>query len=113
MNVITTGSYTISGKSKVHIYGYIYKDNFNPLDPFENLLSENDFSCGDRQFILTPTLETSTTYILVVTTFSPNETGEFSIIASGPNRVTLSHLCEYMYCLVYNRHSNTQYRKCL
>jgi len=106
VNAVKSGSYSLLGKSKsnVRIYGYIYEHNFNPLNPFENLLLENGFSCGDRQFILTYTLRSGTTYILVVTTFSPNETGEFSIIASGPNHVTLSYFCEYMYCLVYNQH---------
>lgn len=113
VNSVANGSYSLSGESKVRIYGYIYKDNFNPLNPFENLLAENGYSCGDRRFILTTTLQPGTTYILVVTTFSPNETGKFLIVASGPNHVTLNHFCEYMYYLVYNRHRNAKYRKYL
>lgn len=93
---VTTGFYSLSGKSEVDIYGYIYKSNFNPLSPFENLLSENGVSCGDRQFVLTTILDTVSTYILVVTTFSPNETGNFFIFVSGPNNVSLNHTSEYL-----------------
>jgi hypothetical protein len=63
VNAVTTGFYSLSGKSEVDIYGYIYKDNFNPLSPFENLLSENGVSCGDRQFVLTTIIDTGATYI--------------------------------------------------
>jgi hypothetical protein len=101
--VVTNGLYNLVGKSRIGIYGYIYKHKFNPLNPFENLLSENGISCADSQFLLTTIFETGTTYILVVTTFSPNETGNFSILVSGPNNVNLNHISEYMHCLVNNR----------
>jgi hypothetical protein len=113
VNAVTTGVYSLSGTSTVGIYGYIYKDNFNPLNPFENLRSENGVSCGDRQFMLTTILETGTTYILVVTTFSPNATGNFSIFVSGPNNVSLNHISEYLYYLLNNQLESIKYRKYL
>ncbi len=96
VNAITTGVYSLSGKSEFDIYGYIYKDNFNPLNPFENLLLENGVSCDDRQFVLTTILDTGVTYVLVVTTFFPNETGNFTIFVSGRNNVSLNHTSEYL-----------------
>jgi len=113
VNAASTGVYSLSGTSRVGIYGYIYKDNFNPLNPFENLCSENGVNCGDRQFMLTTILETGTTYILVVTTFSPNDTGNFSIFVSGPNNISLNHISEYLYCLLNNQLESIKYRKCL
>jgi hypothetical protein len=113
MNVVTAGFYSISGKSPLDIYGYIYKDNFNPLNPFENLYSQNGFSCDGRQFTLTTNLQIGTAYVLVVTTFYPNETGAFSIFVSGPDNISLNRTSEYMHCLVNNQHRSTKYRKYL
>ena len=34
IHVITTGAYRISSISSIDTYGYVYEDNFDPLDPF-------------------------------------------------------------------------------
>ena len=94
-----TGSYNLLGQSNINIYGYIYKEKFNPQNPFENLILENGVSCGDRQFLLTTVLQSGTSYILVVTTFSPNERGNFSILVYGPNNVTLNYISKYRHML--------------
>jgi hypothetical protein len=67
-----------------------------------NLIEENDDGSCDHQFMISTHFYASTTYILVVTTHSPNVTGSFSILAFGPNSITLKRSSEYMYYFVYN-----------
>jgi hypothetical protein len=96
VNVDITGFYSFSSKSSLDTYSYIYKDNFNPLDPLNNLLSQDDNSCNDKQFKLIVELYTNTTYILVVTTYYPAKTGQFSILVFGLNNVKLNNNSKYL-----------------
>jgi hypothetical protein len=91
VNVDEDGYYTLTSKSESYmdLYGYLYTDNFNPNNPSMNLLLENNYGCGYSQFKLTAHLESYTDYILVVTTYSQNTTGAFSILVSGPNDAVL------------------------
>ncbi|CAF3843279.1 unnamed protein product [Adineta steineri] len=72
------------------LHGYIYKNDFNPMDPFENRLSKDYRASSDQGYKLIANLHTGITYILVVTTRYPNETGNFSIKAAGRNNITLN-----------------------
>jgi hypothetical protein len=81
----------------IDTYGYIYEDNFNPLDPFKNLPLHDDNSCTNKQFKLIVELNNSATYVLVVTTSRPNEIGNFSILVSGSHNINLNHNGEYLY----------------
>ncbi|CAF0987997.1 unnamed protein product [Adineta steineri] len=89
VNIVENAYYALSSDSTMDTYGYIYKDDFNPLNPFENLLSQNYRSCSYEDFNFIVYLHSDTKYILVVTTSSPNKTGKFSILTSGPNNITL------------------------
>ncbi|CAF1244903.1 unnamed protein product [Adineta steineri] len=89
MNVIETGYYALSTSSNMSTFGDIYEDDFNPMNPFENLLSQNYRACSYQDFKFIVYLHAGTTYILVVTTSSPNITGKFSILTSGPNNIAL------------------------
>ncbi|CAF1360240.1 unnamed protein product, partial [Adineta steineri] len=89
MQVVETGYYGLSSTSSMDTFGDIYKDDFNPMNPFENLLLQDYRSCTYQDFKLIVYLHTGTTYILVVTTSSPNMTGKFSILTSGPDNITL------------------------
>ncbi len=96
INVATRGQYVIWSESSIsNTYGYIYKNDFNPLKPFENLLLQHDGSCNEGQFKLFIDLEMNTRYVLVVTTHRPNTKGNFSIFISGSNNVTLRHISKY------------------
>ncbi|CAF1020616.1 unnamed protein product [Adineta steineri] len=92
VHVRRSGFYTFFSKSNMDTYGSIYKDYFNPSNPNENRLNYDDDSCSTDQFKFTTALETSITYILIVTTSSPNPTGAFSIFVSGPDRVDLKNI---------------------
>lgn len=95
MKTKTSGLYVISSDSPIDTYGYIYKDHFNPLDPIENLLCQDDASCGHSQFKLILDLHSSVTYVLVMTTYELGTTGEFIVLVSGPSDVTLTPISEY------------------
>ncbi|CAF3917205.1 unnamed protein product [Adineta steineri] len=89
MNVMETGYYALNSISSMNTFGNIYKDDFDPMSPFENLLSQDYRACGHQNFKFIAYLHAGTRYILVVTTSSPNITGNFSILTSGPNNITL------------------------
>ena len=96
MKMITSGEYVIWSKGNMNnTYGYIYKNDFNALKQFENLLSQHDGSCNEGQFKLFVNLEMNTKYVLVVTTHRPKTIGNFSITISGPNNVTFSQISKH------------------
>ncbi|CAF4171734.1 unnamed protein product, partial [Adineta steineri] len=88
--VNTTGLYVLWSENNINAYGYIYKNDFNPLKPSENLLLSHGGKCNDEQFKLIIDLDINTRYILVVTTRDPKTIGNFSVFISGPNNVSLS-----------------------
>ena len=85
-----TGSYAVWSKSEMDTYGYLYKNDFDPLQPFGNLLAQHSGKCNQGQLKFIRNFETNTRYILVVTTYYPNTTGNFTIFISGENNVTLN-----------------------
>ncbi len=94
--VATKGIYVVWSESSItNTYGYIYKNDFNSLKPFENLLLQHNGSCNNGQFKLIVNFEMNTRYVLVVTTHHPNTIGNFSIFISGPDNVTLRHISKY------------------
>ena len=95
-NVTRTGWHFLSSNSRMITYIFIYKDKFNSLNPFQNLLSTNDSSCGYGHFSLSIYLQAGTKYVLVVTTFRPNVTGTFLIHLLGPKIVTFKWIGKYL-----------------
>ncbi len=96
VKIIEAAIYTLRSNSIIATYGYIYNDSFNPCDPVLNLMSIDDQSGGAKQFQLKIALQANTTYILVVTTSFPTQTGTFSILVSDPNNVNLNYISEYI-----------------
>jgi hypothetical protein len=113
MKVMEAATYSFRSNSTMDTYGYIYKDSFNSCDPALNLISEDDQSGGSNQFQLISSLRANTTYILVVTTFRKSITGNFSILVSGPNDVTLNYISEYIYGSLNNQDRSTKIQKML
>lgn len=97
VNVLTSGFYTFISSNDVITYGYVYKDHFNPFNPSANLISRHRGVCSKGQFYITAAFETNVTYVLVVTTSMSNGTGNFSILASGPNIVNFKNIGKYFY----------------
>ncbi|CAF1404427.1 unnamed protein product [Adineta steineri] len=82
------GYYVIRSNSFIDLYGYLYRDPFDATRPTVNLLMQNDDSGGRGQFLMQGLLSSSL-YNLVVTTYSPNVTGPFSISVGGPEPVII------------------------
>ncbi|CAF4358460.1 unnamed protein product, partial [Adineta steineri] len=90
MSVSMTGIYTIVSNSNMDSKGYIYKNSFNASFPDENLLFVDNNMAGHEQFMLTVILDAMINYILVVTTYSENVMGTFSIIGLGSDLIYFS-----------------------
>jgi hypothetical protein len=96
INVMKSGLYVLWSNGTIpRTYGYIYKNDFNPLKPSDNLVLEHDGHCNNGQFKLIIDLQINIRYVLVVTTDRPNIYGSFSVSISGPNNVTLTHFSKY------------------
>jgi hypothetical protein len=100
LDVVETGCYNLISNNTIATHGYIYKDNFNPINPTINILLQNDrhYRGRDDQFEFQTYLLINTTYILVVTTFDPGVTGVFSVLVTGPNSVSFNYIGE---CVLY------------
>jgi len=81
-------------------YEFIYRNTFNPLSPSENLVVAEGDKGSDLQFRLITRLDGGMTYVLVMTTNLLKETGTFSIIVQGDNKVILERLSEYIYVYI-------------
>ncbi|CAF4113119.1 unnamed protein product, partial [Rotaria sp. Silwood2] len=90
--VNATGNYTVQSNCSIDSYGYLYLNNFNSTNVALNLVASNDDSGGNNQFLITYTLQAGTTYILIFTTYLPNVTTPFSIMARGPARLGLQYI---------------------
>lgn len=89
------GCYNLVNNSTIDIYSYINEDYFKPMISTDSFLLQIARSHRNKQFKLETTLLINTKYILVVTTFNPNVTGMFSVIATGPSSVNFSRISEY------------------
>ncbi|CAF1085187.1 unnamed protein product [Adineta steineri] len=92
VKVTESGYYTFRGSGSIDPYGSIYKNKFNPLEPWENLLSQEYAHGSDIQFKLDIYLDVGMIYVLVMTTFGSKETGEFSFVVLNQNEVILERL---------------------
>lgn len=99
MNVAVSSSYTLLGKNNVDTYGCLYKDYFNPFNPYDNLLFCKNRECNPLEIKLVADLQSSATYVLVVTTDHWNTKGTFDITAFGGSTVTFKDFREYIYML--------------
>ncbi|CAF1193465.1 unnamed protein product [Adineta steineri] len=113
MNVMISGSYTITSHSNINTFGYLYKDRFNPLKPLENSITRNDENCDNSQFQIVFDLYANSTYVLVVTTYFPNITGEFLISASGPKKINFNPIdIQTIYTSILTKDTQTYSRVC-
>ena len=107
MNVPTNDFYIVASQSMLNTLSYIYEDNFNPLNPSNNVLLERYTGCDNYQFKLGAYLHANKTYFVVVTTLHPTKTGNFAVIVSGRNKVRLTQNSKCLFnqfsFLVYKR----------
>ncbi len=96
INVRENGIYDFNTNSTDTTFGSIYKNDFNPSYPNDNLLVQSDVTCTQIHFQFATYLQINMTYILVLTTRNPNVKGVFSVFVTGPNKVSMNRTCEYL-----------------
>ncbi|CAF2955683.1 unnamed protein product, partial [Rotaria sp. Silwood2] len=90
LTVSMAGTYAVGSDSTIDTYGSLYNGSFVPDYPQMNLLIHNDDSeSSSRQFRFQVYLEPHVRYILVATTYGTWTTGPYSVVVSGPQRITL------------------------
>ena len=88
--ISTSGTYTFTSVSSIDTYGYLYNTPVDLSYPWQNMITYDDDSGGGNQFLLSAYLSSGSTYVLIVTTFTSNIVGSFSIRVSGPAMVGLT-----------------------
>lgn len=88
--VNTSGNYIFTSIENIDDVGYLYQSNFDPSNPMNNLIVEDDQSDGNNQFSFSVDLQAGVPYTLVFTTYSQRVTGPFTIVASGPDNVNFT-----------------------
>ena len=89
MRATVDGWYTFTSRSSFDAYGYLYNGSFDPFSPLINLRTFDDDSGNDRQFQIGHQLQSGHIYTLVITTYTPNDSGNFSITANGSAPVSM------------------------
>lgn len=105
VNVNTTGFYIFSTTASMSTYGYLYQHYFNPYYLSDNLLLNDSGRCYGTQFKLVGYLQSNVTYILVVTTYSPEMKVNILIAATGENSVVFKRISKYSR-FINNQHKN-------
>jgi hypothetical protein len=90
VTVSVGGIYIFKSNSTADTRGYFYQDSFDPSVPTANLVTEDDDAGGMLQFSIRVNLQSTRTYILVVTTHRQSVTGTFSVSAAGPSIASLT-----------------------
>ncbi|CAF3452088.1 unnamed protein product [Rotaria socialis] len=71
-------------------YGYLYILPFIPSSPQSNLVVAEDDGGFQGNFQITATFTANQSMILVVTTYHPDDIGEFNISIHGPAQLSLT-----------------------
>ena len=92
VTVPTAGIYILKSISSIDTRGYFYRNSFDPSNATANLITDDDDSGGQLQFLIRANLEPGNTYILVVTTHREYVTGNFSVNVAGPALASLTSI---------------------
>jgi hypothetical protein len=76
---------TIIGTSSMDTFGCIYDTTFEPWNASAHLVAFDDTWTGSGQFRLEDFLDSWSTHILVVSSYSPWDNGSFSVMATSPS----------------------------
>ncbi|MBL8305160.1 MAG: PEP-CTERM sorting domain-containing protein [Rubrivivax sp.] len=88
-SVGANGDYTFLTTGEFDTFLTLYAGSFNPLDPLSNGLIANDdlISPPFTTSGFAATLNTATSYVLVVTGFAPTDFGAYSTTIGGPGAI--------------------------
>lgn len=91
-----SSSYSFDSRSNIGLYGLIYENDFDPVNLTRNLIAESNTACLNR-FGLAAYLHSNAIYILLVTTFEPNQRDPFTVLISGANNVSVKQISNYSF----------------
>lgn len=92
INVSENGLYAFVCNSTMNTYGFIFENEFIPLEPYRNKINEDEESGFDYQFYMVSYLQTNTMYTLMITTSQAGDTGSFSVYALGSYNVNFTYI---------------------
>ena len=91
------GLYTITSHSSKDLVGYIHENNFTLFDLNINKIQSDDNSHYNNQFKINLCRPVNSSFILVVTTKTAFEKGEFSITILGPSIVSMRYQSKFSF----------------
>ncbi|CAF1452319.1 unnamed protein product [Adineta steineri] len=91
VRIFSSGLYSFTSNSTFDIYGSFHRYPVDITIPSQSMITDDYYNGGDRQFQINIDLQSNQTYVLIVSTYSPNVTGLFTIIVEGPSNVELIH----------------------
>ena len=88
-----------NGFTEADTYLFVYQNTFDLSDVKKNLLAEDDYSYdggNGYQFELTQTLDSSTTYWAVITSYDPEEliSGEVNVLGPAGSSINITTIPE-------------------
>ena len=76
----------------MEIDGGLYRDTFDPINPYHNKLANRMTRCDNEQFRVHSLLQKNTTYILMVRSLNTEQMGALSIMSLGEGYVSFVHM---------------------
>ena len=73
-----------------YITGSLYKEHFDQFIPDKRLVAHNSDGCPRREFKIITELQSSVTYILIMTPLYSSPRDDILILISGPNNITFN-----------------------
>jgi len=91
------GDYTITSHSTKDLIGYIHEKNFTLFDLNINAIEADDNSHYNYQFKINLYRPANSSFLLIVTTKTAFEQGDFSITVQGPSTVSMRHQSKFSF----------------
>jgi len=95
IKVFESGCHNLYIKSDAEILVNIYKHYFDPLNSQLNVLFRSDDNVNSTQIEFSFTFQVNTYYVIVITTYRPGMTGNFSITIESTNKTIFNRISKY------------------
>ena len=92
IDVVQSGNYTLSSvdNRRSDIMGFLYKEHFSEYTSYERLILHASDGCPQLEFKIITELQSSVTYILIMTPLYSSPRDDILILISGPNNITFN-----------------------
>ena len=96
INVVQSGNYTLSSVDSIngvvdylYVVGYLYKEHFDQFIPDKRLIARNSGGCPNDEFKIITELQSSVTYILIMTPAITPPVNKISLLTSNVHRESI------------------------